>query len=206
MAIKIKKENIGKFTAYKKRTGKTTTEALHSKNPHVRQMANFARNAKKWKHEDGGLVQYGTGGTLSGIGSTMAMIPTPWTQVGGMALSMIGGLVEGKEQKKLAEEAQTQAMLPGARMAQAGAINPYTATMAYGGIIPGMQPNVEVEGGEVVQGRDGSAVEINGPKHAQGGVPLMVENGGRVFSDKIINPKTGRTFAEDANRLRKMMK
>lgn len=53
MAIKIKKANKGKFTAYKKRTGKTTSEALHSKNPHVRQMANFARNAKKWSKKKG---------------------------------------------------------------------------------------------------------------------------------------------------------
>lgn len=48
--IHIKKANRGKFTAYKARTGKTTTEALHSSDPHVRQMANFARNAKKWHH------------------------------------------------------------------------------------------------------------------------------------------------------------
>lgn len=47
--IKIKPKNRGKFTAYKKRTGKTTQEALHSKNPHVRRMANFARNARKWR-------------------------------------------------------------------------------------------------------------------------------------------------------------
>ena len=52
--IHIKPENRGKFTAYKKRTGKTTAEALHSPNAHVRQMANFARNAAKWKHEMGG--------------------------------------------------------------------------------------------------------------------------------------------------------
>ena len=52
--IHIKPENRGKFTAYKQRTGKTTEEALHSKNPHVRQMANFARNASHWKHEFGG--------------------------------------------------------------------------------------------------------------------------------------------------------
>jgi len=56
MAINIKPSHKGRFTEYKKRTGKTTTEALHSKDPHVRQMANFARNAKKWKHEDGGLL------------------------------------------------------------------------------------------------------------------------------------------------------
>lgn len=48
--IHIKPENKGKFTAYKKRTGKTTEEALHSKNPHVRKMANFARNSSKWRH------------------------------------------------------------------------------------------------------------------------------------------------------------
>lgn len=48
--IKINPKNKGKFTAYKKKTGKTTQEALHSKDPHVRRMANFARNAKKWKH------------------------------------------------------------------------------------------------------------------------------------------------------------
>ena len=52
--IHIKPENRGKFTAYKERTGKTTAEALQSPNAHVRQMANFARNAAKWKHEMGG--------------------------------------------------------------------------------------------------------------------------------------------------------
>jgi hypothetical protein len=54
--IHIKKSHEGRFTAYKKRTGKTTEEALHSKDPHVRQMANFARNAAKWKHAEGGQV------------------------------------------------------------------------------------------------------------------------------------------------------
>jgi hypothetical protein len=66
--IHIKPENRGKFTAYKERTGKTTEEALHSPNAHVRQMANFAKNAAKWKHADGGLVlqenMYGNGGYL----------------------------------------------------------------------------------------------------------------------------------------------
>jgi hypothetical protein len=38
------------FTAWKKRTGKTTEEALHSKDKHVRAMAQFAVNSKKWKH------------------------------------------------------------------------------------------------------------------------------------------------------------
>jgi hypothetical protein len=50
MAIEIKKSHVGMFTAYKKRTGKTTQEALHSKDPHVRKMAQFAINAKHFKH------------------------------------------------------------------------------------------------------------------------------------------------------------
>jgi hypothetical protein len=55
-SIHIKPENVGKFTEYKRRTGKTTSEALHSSDPHVRQMANFARNAAGWKHADGGSI------------------------------------------------------------------------------------------------------------------------------------------------------
>lgn len=54
--INIKKSHRGRFTAYKKRTGETTEEALHSKDPHIRQMANFARNAKHFKHDDGGQL------------------------------------------------------------------------------------------------------------------------------------------------------
>ena len=62
--IHIKKSHEGRFTAYKKRTGKTTEEALHSSNPHVRQMANFARNAAKWSHAFGGPLdlEYALGG------------------------------------------------------------------------------------------------------------------------------------------------
>jgi hypothetical protein len=60
--IHIKPSHKGAFTAYKKRTGKTTEEALHSSDPHVRQMANFARNAKKWKHQNGGWNYYDMGG------------------------------------------------------------------------------------------------------------------------------------------------
>ena len=52
--INIKTENRGKFTETKKRTGKTTEELTHSKNPLTRKRAIFAQNAKKWKHFLGG--------------------------------------------------------------------------------------------------------------------------------------------------------
>ena len=48
--IEIKPENKGKFNATKKRTGKSTEELTHSKNPITRKRAIFAQNAKKWKH------------------------------------------------------------------------------------------------------------------------------------------------------------
>jgi hypothetical protein len=78
MAIHIKKKNVGKFTAYKKRTGKTTAEALHSKDPHVRKMANFARNAKKWKHPFGGLIGP-DGPTFGDPNSTSVVTNNLWT-------------------------------------------------------------------------------------------------------------------------------
>lgn len=48
--IHIDPENKGKFTATKKRTGKSTEELTHSKNPLTRKRANFAMMAKRhWK-------------------------------------------------------------------------------------------------------------------------------------------------------------
>ena len=46
--IHIKDENKGKFNATKERTGKSTEELTHSKNPITRKRAIFAQNAKKW--------------------------------------------------------------------------------------------------------------------------------------------------------------
>ncbi len=45
--IKIKPANKGKFTALKKRTGKTTAQLSNSSSPTVRKEANFARMAKR---------------------------------------------------------------------------------------------------------------------------------------------------------------
>ena len=50
-SIHIKPENKGKFTETKKKTGKTTEELTHSKNPITRKRAIFAQNAKKWNHK-----------------------------------------------------------------------------------------------------------------------------------------------------------
>lgn len=49
-AIHINPANRGKFNATKERTGKTTEELTHSKNPLTRKRAIFAQNAAKWNH------------------------------------------------------------------------------------------------------------------------------------------------------------
>ena len=73
--IHIKPENRGKFTETKRRTGKTTEELTHSKNPVTRKRAIFAQNARKWHHAFGGdLMTHGadfdTGLILVGNGGT----------------------------------------------------------------------------------------------------------------------------------------
>lgn len=56
--IHIKKENRGKFTDYC--GGKVTSECIargkNSSNPAIRKRATFAANARKWKHENGGVI------------------------------------------------------------------------------------------------------------------------------------------------------
>lgn len=46
--IKINPKNKGKFNATKKRTGKTTEQLTHSKNPVTKKRAVFAQNASRW--------------------------------------------------------------------------------------------------------------------------------------------------------------
>ena len=50
-AIEIDPKNKGKFKTTKKRTGKSTEELTHSKNPLTKKRAIFAQNAKKWNHK-----------------------------------------------------------------------------------------------------------------------------------------------------------
>ena len=52
--IHIKPKNRGKFTALKKRTGKSASWFKKHGTPAQRKMATFALNARKWKHDDGG--------------------------------------------------------------------------------------------------------------------------------------------------------
>jgi hypothetical protein len=63
--IHIKKSHEGRFTEYC--GGKVTSECIargkRSPNPKVRKMSTFASNARRWKHQEGGLLSmFQTGG------------------------------------------------------------------------------------------------------------------------------------------------
>ena len=99
--IHIKPENRGKFTETKRRTGKTTEELTHSKNPLTRKRAIFAQNARKWHHAFGGdLMTHGanfdTGITLVGNGGTHEENPLEGVPMG-MDSEGVPNLVEEGE-------------------------------------------------------------------------------------------------------------
>jgi hypothetical protein len=76
-------------------------------------------------------------------------------------------------------------------------------TFAKGGMISG-QPNVELEKEEVSQAPDGSMQKFNLPSHANAtsANQMAMEPGTRIFSDKL-KAQSGKTIAEEADRLRK---
>lgn len=55
--IHIKPSHRGRLTELKKRTGKSEDELYSDGNPAHKKMVVFARNARKWKHSDGGLIE-----------------------------------------------------------------------------------------------------------------------------------------------------
>ena len=55
--IHIKPSHRGRLTELKERTGKTEEELYNDGNPAHKKMVVFARNARKWKHPDGGSLQ-----------------------------------------------------------------------------------------------------------------------------------------------------
>lgn len=55
-SIHIKPSHRGRLTELKARTGKTEAELYNDGNPAHKKMVVFARNSRKWKHADGGLL------------------------------------------------------------------------------------------------------------------------------------------------------
>lgn len=63
-------------------------------------------------------------------------------------------------------------------------------------------PNAEVEREEVMRSPDGSTMQVDGPSHEQGGVPVSLEPGTQIYSDRLKMPGTKKTFAKLAERFK----
>lgn len=69
-------------------------------------------------------------------------------------------------------------------------MKPNLTVYANGGIVN--QPNVNAEGGEVIQFPNGNAAQLKGPSHEDGGIDLQVPNGSIIYSDTLaIKDKKG---------------
>ena len=77
--IHINPENRGKFNETKRRTGKTTEELTHSKNPLTRKRAIFAQNAAKWNNMGGNLYDIG-GDIWKGLSKNARVSVSPYNQ------------------------------------------------------------------------------------------------------------------------------
>ena len=172
---------------------------------------------RKPRSQKEALPQASVGGILASTaaGAGMGAIG------GGGALSLPGALIGGgvglvtglfdhfKEKKQEKYEAKTNAALgqqsAAVSLSAGGSTNNYTDMWqaAFGGIVPGGTPSVELEKNEVTMGPDGTMKQFNLPSHPNASrVPL--EAGTVVFSD---NPRLrmpdGRLPAEAANDLKK---
>ena len=63
---------------------------------------------------------------------------------------------------------------------------------------------VEVEGGEIIENKDGTTQKVEGPKHEQGGVDAMIDDDATVYSDRLQSligaskvEKTAKSIAEE---------
>jgi len=79
--IHIKPSHKGRLTELKERTSKTEAELYDDGNPAHRKMVVFARNARKWKHGDGGNL-FDPGGYLNQTEENTQPVMVDMTNVG----------------------------------------------------------------------------------------------------------------------------
>lgn len=60
------------------------------------------------------------------------------------------------------------------------------------------EDNVEVEGNEHILLPNGLSEEVKGASHEQGGIPLNLPEGSMIFSEKLKDPTTGKSYSKMA--------
>lgn len=142
---------------------------------------------------------------MGAIGAPLSTLGTIGMEATGDALSFIGD--ERQSDQFNAMNAQIRAQAPMANVQPTTLPTSFQgdnplATGAYGGRIKryaadGMQikqiggmgePNVEVEGEEHIQLPNGFSQEIKGKKHSEGGIPINLPSGTKIFSEKLKVP------------------
>lgn len=154
--INIKSSKRGTFTAMASRRGlgvqEFATRVINNPDNYseaMRKKAQFAKNATKFNHENGGniLPEFGLGGDIFGgavSGASAGAALGPWGAAGGAALGIVSGIVSSNKQKKLMKEQQRQLNLQNS--VQRGLANyaanndqqSYSATFEDGGAVKGI--------------------------------------------------------------------
>lgn len=221
-----KKGTVGSFTRWAKAHGYggVTSEAIEAglrAGGKIAKKAAFAKAARKARHAQGGTIgqeEYSLGGVLSGLGSGAGMgasigsiFPGPGNIIGGViggVAGLVGGIA-GHIGEKRDEDAQQAAMAEAQRLQQEDAYladvgsseNPFTPTFPMGGLLE--YETAEVEDDEVLQRPGGKLKKMSGKRHEQGGIDVTEPVGTKVYSDREVFKPTGKTYAEEADSIRK---
>lgn len=172
------------------------------------------------KEQGAPIEEYSLGGILAstGSGALGAAALGPWGAAAGGALGLFQGLMGHKgekdqmdlmsqqqaEQEKLLQE-QKDATTVDYQSSNTFA-NRYLPTFARGGLVPGMEPNAELEKNEVTVGSDGNIQKFDLPTHkyATADSQVALEPGTKIYSDRL-KTSNGKTFAEEANEIKKQI-
>jgi len=222
--IKIKKSKQGSLHKHLgvpkgKKIPASKLRIKSTDSPAIRKKKQFAINARKWRHEYGGLVpEYSWGGVLADTAAGAGMgalsgsaVPGIGTAIGA-AIGGAGAFLKGAvgeimgnraEQAELAKQRVDNANMAFNTMMGAGIQNPFTPTFALGGKV-GLV-NAEIEKGETAVSPDGTMYEYSLPPHANamGDNFKYFDPGTMIFSDKLKFNKH-RTFAQEQNRYKKV--
>lgn len=192
--IYIKPSHRGLFTKAAKRAGMSVQGyAKHVlADPHasatLKKRANFARNAAGWKHAMGGYA----GWRHDGKQGTVQRDDLPEFASGGIHINPAnkGKFNATKKKTGKSTEELTHSSNPLTRRRAIFAQN--ARKWHHKHAMGGEDSNdIEVEGGEVMQTPDGGMHQVNGPSHEQGGVPVNVPSGTKIYSDRLqVDGKT----------------
>jgi len=137
------------------------------------------------------------GSALNMVVPGLGLIAAPILgKLGGMAGKAIGDNLDDNPEKAAAKAENDAMLLSQYQKSQQGWSNKTQTsnglTFANGGVIP--EPTAELELNEQFQLPNGQVGEVDGASHSEGGVPVTLPEGTRVFSDRLKH--NGKTFAK----------